>query len=143
MTNHNATAERLADLADHWAYGDRSGSTEAHTAATALAAEGLVHAVLALTAEIREWRSDQRIDTPPLVVYRAAHESVGLGLYTNRDAARDHCVASARESGLTNLAWVTEADDDTDNLHDAENARETGYSVHPVDVPDEHDSDAE
>lgn len=142
MTNHIAAAERLADLANRLSFGDASGTLEAHAAAGALATEGVVHALLALTYELRDLRGDLNIDRPPLVIYRAALEGVSLGLYTNRDAARDHCTAEARDAGHAALAWFTEADSDEDELHAGDDGR-TGFTVEPVDVDDEFDADAE
>ncbi|WP_370155445.1 hypothetical protein [Streptacidiphilus sp. EB129] len=141
--NLRASAVRLAGLASKWSYGDLSGRDGAAATATAMATEGLVHAVLALGAEVRDWRMDERIDRPPLLVYRAEFNGIGLGLYTGREAARDHCLDLARAEGATALAWVTEADEDTDELHDAAQASCTGYAVSPVEVAEAYDPDAD
>jgi hypothetical protein len=47
---HYQEAERLLDQAYRFAYGDASGSVEAHTCATALAVMAQTHATLAHTA---------------------------------------------------------------------------------------------
>lgn len=135
MTDHRAAAEQRVIDAHRITYGDANDPATG----TALATEALVHATLALVTEIRDWRGDQRIDEPPLVIYRAAYDGIGLGLYTSRDAARDHCLDLAHADRSTALAWVTEAEEDTDELHDASEARVTGYTVSPVDVADVYD----
>lgn len=142
MTNHRATAEHLADLANSKSSGARSRDIEARATSTALATEGLVHAVLALTAEVRDWRGDIRIDQPPLTVYRASCNGFGLGFYASREAARDHCIADATDMEIPALGWITEADSDTDELHSLATGTTTGHCVDAVEVADEYDPDA-
>jgi hypothetical protein len=139
LTNHHAAAERLADEAHRLTWGDSNNSA----VGTSLATEALVHAVLALVTEIRDWRGDQRIDQPAPRYYRAEYDGIGIGVYTTREVAREHCSTLARQEGLRNLAWVTEDGEDVDDLHDAENAQETGYSVTPVDVDETYDPDSD
>lgn len=143
MTDHRATAERLADLANSKSSGSRSSDTEARTTSTALATEGLVHAVLALVTEVRDWRSDIRIDQPPLTIYRASCNGIGLGFYTSREAARNHCIADATGMEIPALGWITEADSDTDELHSLATGTTTGHCVDAVEVAEEYDPDAD
>lgn len=135
MTNHAIHAERMADRAQMWSLGHHSDAPDAAGTATALATEGVVHALLAIATELRDLRGDLAIDQPPLTVYRAASEGIGIGCYTNRDAAREHCVADARDIGFTDLAWITDADSDEDELQSGDHGR-TGYTVCPVTVED-------
>ncbi|MGS2588043.1 hypothetical protein [Streptomyces hebeiensis] len=91
----------------------------------------------------------------PLVVYRASHDSIDMGIYTTREAAREHCEAYVRreepEGSILHLSWWTEdvADDEaTYELHVTPAAvgstiRATGYVVTPLTVASAYDPDAE
>lgn len=91
----------------------------------------------------------------PLTIYRASHDSIVMGLYTNREAARQHCEANVRleepEGSIRHLSWWTEdvADDDAEyELHitPAEVGgliRGTGYVVTPLDVASAYDEGAD
>ncbi|MFF7142335.1 hypothetical protein ACFZB5_13940 [Streptomyces nodosus] len=100
-------------------------------------------------------REDEAVEEPTLTVYRASHDSIVMGLYTTREAARQHCEANVRreepEGSIRHLSWWTEdvADDDAEyELHitPAETGgliRGTGYVVTPLEVAAEYDPDGD
>lgn len=57
LSAHEQLAASLLSRSDAWSYGDRSGSTEAHTAATAYAVQAQTHATLALVEAVRDLRA--------------------------------------------------------------------------------------
>ena len=118
-TNHTAQALSLVDRANHFSYGDGGDPATG----TALATEGLVHAVLALAEQLGQpAAAPTQVD---VVLYQAVFESIPLGLYTNRAAARTHCEHDATSNGpargqtdFGDLSWVREADtDQEEELH--------------------------
>ncbi|MFI0768571.1 hypothetical protein ACH4TQ_27345 [Streptomyces sp. NPDC021218] len=87
-----------------------------------------------------------------LTIYRASHDSIVMGLYTTREAAREHCEAEERSSwpgrtGIT-FAWIP---DDSDPLSPEElsvfagqnDESATGYVVTPLTVASEYDEEAD
>lgn len=145
MTHYRHEAERLAALAHHFTWGDGADPVSG----AALAAEAQVFATLALAASTEQ----PAPTTAELTVYRASHESIVMGLYTTREAARAHCEADERAThrggtvGLT-FAWVP---DDSDphspeelcvfaGLDDEDT---TGYVVTPLAVATEYDPEAD
>jgi hypothetical protein len=90
--------------------------------------------------------------TPELTVYRASHDSIVMGLYATREAAREHCETEERRSWLTGssitFAWIP---DDSDPLSPEElsvfagqnEESVTGYVVTPIEVASEYDAEAD
>jgi hypothetical protein len=136
--NHAENAGWLADRAQYFTYGD--GADPATGAA--LATEGLVHAVLHLAEQLTTTAPDP---VEPLgagmdlTVYRAAHNGITLGHYLTRRAARQHCLASAQDSGmaLSTPHWVPEdgspgAEEELCRLDEDDDSVCTGYTVTPI-----------
>ncbi|MDX3074582.1 hypothetical protein [Streptomyces sp. MI02-7b] len=84
-----------------------------------------------------------------LTVYRASHDAIVMGLYTTRDAAEQHCLASADNSDLHNavFAWHDDEDGSTELWATLSPRsmpeRPTGYVVTPVPVASEYDEEAD
>lgn len=86
-----------------------------------------------------------------LTVYRASHESIVMGLYTTREAAREHCeTLMHREQSVADLNWypdTTEGDDEDAPeglfMVVAGEESDTGYVVTPVPVASEYDAEAD
>jgi hypothetical protein len=90
--------------------------------------------------------------TPEVTVYRASHDSIVMGLYTTREAAREHCETEERRSWLTGssitFAWIP---DDSDPLSPEElsvfagqnEESVTGYVVTPIEVASAYDEEAD
>ncbi|NUP16590.1 MAG: hypothetical protein HOZ81_10875 [Streptomyces sp.] len=85
-------------------------------------------------------------------MYRAEYESIVMGYYRTREAARDHCVTVARrETPNATLEWRTDEpteDDSPEELFDlgdepGDKAFGIGYVVTPLEVPAEYDPDAD
>lgn len=145
MTDYKGEAERLANLAHRFTYGDGADPVTGG----ALAAEAQVFAMLALA----EATGQPAPAAAELTVYRASHESIVMGLYTTREAARAHCEADERATrrggtdGLT-FAWVPEDSDPHSpeelcvfaGLDDEDT---TGYIVTPLAVASAYDPEAE
>ncbi|SDM47576.1 hypothetical protein SAMN04487981_101645 [Streptomyces sp. cf386] len=86
------------------------------------------------------------------IVYRASHESIPMGLYTNRAAARAQCEAEERRTWSKGTALTfTWTPDDSDPLSPEElsvvegpdEESMTGYVVTPVTVASEYDPEAD
>lgn len=85
-------------------------------------------------------------------VYRAEYESIPMGLYTTREAARKHCEAHARRDAKgTALEWRVDEpseDDSPEELWDLGDGLEdehfgTGYVVTPLEIATEYDEEAD
>jgi hypothetical protein len=89
---------------------------------------------------------------PALTVYRAQHDSIVMGLYTTREAARAHCEAEERLSWPTgttlSFSWVPDDPDEDDSVEElsvvaGQNEESTtGYVVTPLEVASEYDEEA-
>ncbi|MFI6530468.1 hypothetical protein [Streptomyces uncialis] len=83
----------------------------------------------------------------PLTVYRASHDSIPMGLYTSRAAARAHCEAYVRrELGDTVfLGWVPDDDSEQapEELSAGHDIEPTGYVVTPLEVAAAYDGEAD
>ncbi|MET9952365.1 hypothetical protein ABZ135_12560 [Streptomyces sp. NPDC006339] len=151
---HHARAEELLARADTWMDADtgwkaRLSTDErlAHRSADLTAAQ--VHATLATLLPILTPRSDAE-----LTVYRAQHDAIPLGLYTNRAAARAHCEELLRRdiSGGS-LGWVPDhgGPDSPEDLvvvgpggdEDGPDETVTGYVVTPLSVATAYDAEAD
>lgn len=97
---------------------------------------------------------DEAAEVPPLLVFRASHESIVMGHYDNRQAAMDHVHATlANEEGgdvTARVIWRAddpEADEPTWEcwLFDADMAddKPTGYVVTPLEVASAYDGEAD
>jgi hypothetical protein len=83
---------------------------------------------------------------PPLVVYRASHESIAMGRYTTVEAAREHCEADAHtDPDLTGvLNWLLDEPDEDDSAEELTvGGVATGYVVTPLTVADAYDPEAD
>ncbi|MEU2111862.1 hypothetical protein [Streptomyces sp. NPDC019507] len=92
---------------------------------------------------------------PALTVYRASHDSIVMGLYTSREAAREHCeTLTRREVGPAGtLGWIPDdgSPDAPEELSvfgpdgDAEGPDETctGYVVTPLEIASKYDPEAD
>lgn len=87
-----------------------------------LVAEALLtdeHAAQAPTGAICELphatvAEEEACDAAALVVFRAEHDSIPLGIYTTREAAREHCrvLMERAEPDRTGLHWKSTDDQD-------------------------------
>lgn len=116
--NRVSQAERLANQANHYSYGDGADSVTG----TALATEGLVHAVLAVAEQFSQLVTAQ---TPaPPTYFLAEYEGVAPALFSTPETAREHCdditraLADGRcwdwmpeKDGVQEQRWVHEDDD--------------------------------
>jgi hypothetical protein len=84
-----------------------------------------------------------------LVIYRASHDSIVMGLYTTRQAAYEHCEAhELRDDPVSPMAWNVDEDGVAELVRlrvprspGAESA--TGYVVTPLTVASAHDEEAD
>ncbi|MEU9640890.1 hypothetical protein [Streptomyces sp. NPDC048188] len=105
--------------------------------------ETLAPAVDWLIARVAELEAAQG------TVYRASHDSIQMGLYTNRQAAYDHCEAhELRDDAVSPMAWNVDEDGVADLVRvrvprspGAESA--TGFVVTPLEVASEYDAEAD
>ncbi|MEO3978820.1 hypothetical protein [Streptomyces sp. CAU 1734] len=158
-TDHSREAERLLGRAHHFTYGD--GGDPATGAA--LAAEGQGYALLALTAAVAQLvgqpaGTEETVPAAPTTVYRASHDSISMGLYKTREAARAHCEAAERQAWAKGhigvLGWVPddgspEAPEelslfwpDNPGNDGAPDETCTGYVVTPLTVAAAYDEEA-
>lgn len=101
------------------------------------------------------WEAARSAVAEELVIYRAEHDSIVLGLYTNREAARAHCEAYVRreepDGSIRHLSWWTEDVADDEAVYELyitpaavdSTARPTGYVVTPLGVAAAYDEEAE
>ncbi|MFM9777050.1 hypothetical protein [Streptomyces scabiei] len=106
-----------------------------------------------------EWRTpgqgyrsdeDEPAEVPPLVVFRASHDSIVMGLYTTAAEARKHCETDERRSWGPghNLVfdWIEDEDDGVAELVVTAGQNEestTGYVVEAREVASAYDPDAD
>lgn len=105
-------------------------------------------------------REDEPAEAPALTVFRASHESIVMGHYTSREAAREHCqTLMRRESPIATLEWRPDGEwredddgepgpDEAEELyaygsHESSTWDPTGYVVTPVEVASEYDEEAD
>jgi hypothetical protein len=89
-------------------------------------------------------------DGESLTVWRAAHDTIPLGLYLTRATAEEHCTTSWKRAvpGRPNVCWVPDSGDEDapadlcypDDDHDVVC---TGYTVEPVTIASAFDPDGE
>ena len=84
-----------------------------------------------------------------LTVYRAEHDSIVMGLYTTRQAAREHCEAEellswSMGTSLT-FDWIEDEEDGVAELVtvDGGDKTDTGYVVTPLEIASEYDPDGD
>lgn len=132
---------------------------------------GELVALRARVAELEAVPRERPVDEAPiayeltekaeeLTVFRASHESIVFGLYTTREAAREHCKKlMERENSALTLDWRPdgpwrEGDDGEPGPYEAEELYEygthesstwnpTGYVVTPLEVASEYDEQAD
>ena len=135
-TDHAAEANRLIWMSWEDGRGDDN--------VTLIIARAQVHATLAVAA--------QTPAEPLTVVYRAYFETMPLGLYTTREAARAHCLANATDHGdnVTKADWWPQDEDDPDGSEECLVLQGpscgdllTDYSVMPLTVATAYDPEAE
>ncbi|MER5769583.1 hypothetical protein [Streptomyces sp. NPDC001985] len=86
-------------------------------------------------------------ESTPLTVYRASHDSIGVGLYTTAAAARAHCEAYVRreigDEGA--LDWIEDDEDGVAELVAEIGGAEdtTGYVVMSLTVASVYDEEAD
>lgn len=82
-----------------------------------------------------------------LTIYRASHDSIVMGLYTTREAAREQCeTLTRREVGDTALlGWVPDdgSEHAPEELCTGEDVECTGYVVTPLTVASAYDEEAD
>jgi hypothetical protein len=111
---------------------------------------------LMLSAELREALGlilvdpDGEMDQPSeLVVYRAEHDSIGLGTYLTPGAAKDHCQQLLhRTDPHVETTWTTDSEDDGSPeslcFTDADgDLIDSGYAITPIAVNDTYDPDGD
>ncbi|MDX3087159.1 hypothetical protein PV620_30110 [Streptomyces sp. ME02-6978a] len=81
-------------------------------------------------------------------VYRASHDSIGMGLYLTAAAARARCEASAREaiSGDISLDWIEDEEDGVAELVVTRidgSEYPSGYVVHAMEAATSYDEQAD
>ncbi|MFE2021340.1 hypothetical protein ACFW9O_25160 [Streptomyces sp. NPDC059499] len=91
--------------------------------------------------------------TGPTVVYRAAHDAIGVGLYDTAEEARRHCevLVSREHPADVTVAFDWLADEEDGDLAAADlivqvaggDEVETGYTVTPLEVATAYDPDAD
>lgn len=113
--------------------------------ALVLAQLSTTHAVLALVDKFTQTDAKESAIPPELTVYRASHETLPLGHYLNRAAARRHCeVLMRREVGAEAfLGWVPDhgGDDAPEELCLGRDVECTGYIVTPLMATSEYDEE--
>ncbi|MGA5506867.1 hypothetical protein [Streptomyces umbrinus] len=85
-------------------------------------------------------------EEPLLTVYRASHDSIVLGRYRNKDAARLHCdTLMLREQPTAVLDWIEDDEDGIDELVATVGRKEivTGYVVTALEIASEYDAEAD
>jgi hypothetical protein len=138
---HYRTAEQLAKGAAR--YPDSSD-------ALVLAHLAQAHATLALAAPVdRAPAVEQDADATvgDITVFRASHESIVFGLYTNAAAARAHCTDLLRREWPTSvLDWIEDEEDGVAELvatsPDGEETA-TGYVVTALTAASAYDEEAD
>lgn len=96
-------------------------------------------------ARARVAELEQQTDAE-LTVYRASHDSIVMGYYTNRDAARAHCEAVLRREWPNSLLdWIEDEEDGVAELvaESADGETETGYVVTALTVQAAYDEGAD
>ncbi|THA28263.1 hypothetical protein E4198_00165 [Streptomyces sp. RKND-216] len=93
-------------------------------------------------------RGEPACDTAPgITVYRASYDSIAMGLYTTREAARAHCEAYVRREvgDEVILDWVPDdsSEDAPEELCTGYDAECTGYIVTPLTVAAAYDEEAD
>ncbi|WP_063735580.1 hypothetical protein [Streptomyces sp. RTd22] len=82
-----------------------------------------------------------------LTIYRASHDAIVMGRYTNRDAARKHCeTVLRREVGPdVFLGWVPDdgSEHAAEELCIGHDVLCSGYIVKPLTVDSEYDEEAD
>jgi hypothetical protein len=146
-TNYHE-AKYLVGRAHHYTYGDGGDPVTG----SALATEALAYAVLALVDTLAQPQPEEKATaeaataTPELTIYRAAHESLVLGWYTNAAEARRHCATlMLREQPSAALDWIEDEEDDVAELAATVDGEEnpTGYLVTALTVASEYDEGAD
>jgi hypothetical protein len=86
----------------------------------------------------------------PLVVYRASHDSIVMGLYRTAEAARAHCEAAERRAWSTahtlTFDWIEDEEDGVAELTvtvDGEDGQATDYVVTALTIADAFDEEAD
>ena len=85
-------------------------------------------------------------EVPPLVVYRASHDSIVMGLYTTAAEARKHCESELRREWPNSLLdWIEDEEDGVAELvaESADGETATGYVVTPLEVASAYDEDGD
>lgn len=91
-------------------------------------------------------------ERPPATVYRAEHDAIVMGLYTTREAAREHCMTVARrDSKGAALEWIPDEPSEDDSPEELRNLGfgpddewfGTGYVVTPLEVASQYDEEAD
>lgn len=131
--------------------------------------EDALPAVLAMWEQVRSGGEAEllrariaELEAVPTTVFRASHDSIGMGLYTTAAEARKHCETEVRrehaETSTVKL-WWREDEDTVDQPEDGEQelwetvksavvpgpglTRPTGYVVTPLEVSSEYDAEAD
>ncbi|WP_051858501.1 hypothetical protein [Streptomyces cellulosae] len=89
------------------------------------------------------------LEAGPVTVFRAAHDSIVMGLYTTAAAAREHCEAEERRSWAKSenpsFDWIEDEEDGVAELTAWVGGEEctTGYVVTALEVASEYDEEAD
>lgn len=141
----------LKKAGEYWATGTRRREADAVSTMASKVDRGAVRLFLDGAGKVAPTGGE--ITQPAeLTIYRASHDSIVMGLYTTREAAREHCEAEERSSwpgrtGIT-FAWIP---DDSDPLSPEElsvfagqnDESATGYVVTPLTVASAYDEEAD
>ncbi|MFH9826764.1 hypothetical protein [Streptomyces bobili] len=89
-------------------------------------------------------------EAAPVTVFRAAHDSIVMGHYTTREAAKHHCEASAWQANYrcAVFAWQEDEEDGASELlatlaPSSMPETPTGYVVTPLEIASEYDEEAD
>ncbi|MFE6354323.1 hypothetical protein ACFVOO_15995 [Streptomyces rochei] len=91
-------------------------------------------------------RQVAELEAAPRTVYRAAHDSIPMGLYTTAAEARKHCETELRREWPNSLLdWIEDEEDAVAELvaENADGETPTGYVVEALEVAARYDAEAD
>ncbi|MDT0409901.1 MULTISPECIES: hypothetical protein [Streptomyces] len=108
------------------------------------------YGVFGVGTRLRELAAEQQPQPTPapeaVTVYRASHDAIVMGLYTNARAARAHCEDEERRAwSKVEFDWIEDEEDGVAELvvMTADGEEPTGYVVTPLAAEAEYDPEAD